>query len=410
MEMMNMSNRTDNKELQENLMSALGGAKKARADMENKEWKRIWRDIQVPISLNAALSRLTKDELTSIRQKLDIKNASSLKKEQLIQLLQQVIPSRFEKICLTIDTERYSIIEKIANQGGSVNAEHLPLETLKNLGNHGLVFTGSYNGEKVAVIPDELMAAFQSIDHSNIKTTIDRNTEWIKLTHGLLYYYGVLSNSKLIEMVKKYSAFEMGDSLDFFKVINEAEDYYEEIRSDWNGFSHIDAFNPEHILNEQNKRPGIPYYPFSKSELIAAGVPDYMEQNNSFKQFEKFITQHYEVSREEAEMTVDQCAHGVKLGESPNDILHLLQQQFEMKGIDDVKLFMDHLINLSNNTRQWFLKGFTAKEVHQLEKGNWRPSPGHTDNVVDFQSRKKVGRNDPCPCGSGKKYKKCCGR
>lgn len=26
------------------------------------------------------------------------------------------------------------------------------------------------------------------------------------------------------------------------------------------------------------------------------------------------------------------------------------------------------------------------------------------------QSPKKVGRNEPCPCGSGKKYKKCCGR
>ena len=23
---------------------------------------------------------------------------------------------------------------------------------------------------------------------------------------------------------------------------------------------------------------------------------------------------------------------------------------------------------------------------------------------------KKPGRNDPCPCGSGKKYKNCCGR
>jgi len=23
--------------------------------------------------------------------------------------------------------------------------------------------------------------------------------------------------------------------------------------------------------------------------------------------------------------------------------------------------------------------------------------------------RRKVGRNDPCPCGSGRKYKKCCG-
>ena len=23
---------------------------------------------------------------------------------------------------------------------------------------------------------------------------------------------------------------------------------------------------------------------------------------------------------------------------------------------------------------------------------------------------KKIGRNEPCPCGSGKKYKHCCGR
>jgi hypothetical protein len=26
------------------------------------------------------------------------------------------------------------------------------------------------------------------------------------------------------------------------------------------------------------------------------------------------------------------------------------------------------------------------------------------------RSQPKIGRNDPCPCGSGKKYKKCCGR
>ena len=29
-------------------------------------------------------------------------------------------------------------------------------------------------------------------------------------------------------------------------------------------------------------------------------------------------------------------------------------------------------------------------------------------NMVD--EGKKIGRNDPCPCGSGKKYKYCCGR
>ena len=39
------------------------------------------------------------------------------------------------------------------------------------------------------------------------------------------------------------------------------------------------------------------------------------------------------------------------------------------------------------------------------------------DKATKFQAKeypdvvsKKVGRNDPCPCQSGKKYKKCCGR
>ena len=29
--------------------------------------------------------------------------------------------------------------------------------------------------------------------------------------------------------------------------------------------------------------------------------------------------------------------------------------------------------------------------------------------VAAVRAGNKVGRNDPCPCGSGKKYKKCCG-
>jgi hypothetical protein len=33
-----------------------------------------------------------------------------------------------------------------------------------------------------------------------------------------------------------------------------------------------------------------------------------------------------------------------------------------------------------------------------------------TDGLPIVNSSPKIGRNDPCPCGSGKKYKKCCGR
>ena len=31
-------------------------------------------------------------------------------------------------------------------------------------------------------------------------------------------------------------------------------------------------------------------------------------------------------------------------------------------------------------------------------------------NTSTVKKEKEVGRNEPCPCGSGKKYKKCCGR
>jgi hypothetical protein len=33
-----------------------------------------------------------------------------------------------------------------------------------------------------------------------------------------------------------------------------------------------------------------------------------------------------------------------------------------------------------------------------------------SDQSVSRSPEKRIGRNDPCPCGSGKKYKKCCGQ
>ena len=39
-----------------------------------------------------------------------------------------------------------------------------------------------------------------------------------------------------------------------------------------------------------------------------------------------------------------------------------------------------------------------------------KPAEAGSDGPSEPRKVKdKVGRNDPCPCGSGKKYKKCCG-
>jgi len=67
-----------------------------------------------------------------------------------------------------------------------------------------------------------------------------------------------------------------------------------------------------------------------------------------------------------------------------------------------------------------FIASFRENTVHKVhhEKARFQRVEGAWYYVDgDFVSPEtvkhaspKVGRNDPCPCGSGKKFKKCCGR
>ena len=42
--------------------------------------------------------------------------------------------------------------------------------------------------------------------------------------------------------------------------------------------------------------------------------------------------------------------------------------------------------------------------------GKWMYSNGSLKTTTIVREGRKIGRNEPCPCGSGKKYKACCGR
>ena len=48
----------------------------------------------------------------------------------------------------------------------------------------------------------------------------------------------------------------------------------------------------------------------------------------------------------------------------------------------------------------------TANLVHFIRNYWWER--GLPQRLAALHTAQKVGRNDPCPCGSGKKYKKCC--
>jgi uncharacterized protein YecA (UPF0149 family) len=51
---------------------------------------------------------------------------------------------------------------------------------------------------------------------------------------------------------------------------------------------------------------------------------------------------------------------------------------------------------------------FQRRKRRELEQARMAGS-GDQATVQQVRRGEKIGRNDFCPCGSGKKYKKCCG-
>ena len=66
-----------------------------------------------------------------------------------------------------------------------------------------------------------------------------------------------------------------------------------------------------------------------------------------------------------------------------------------------------------------FTADYTLKQMHDVHhevaafkkiNGEWKYVAGNIITTTVKREGEKIGRNDPCPCGSGKKYKKCCGK
>jgi preprotein translocase subunit SecA len=91
------------------------------------------------------------------------------------------------------------------------------------------------------------------------------------------------------------------------------------------------------------------------------------------------------------------------------------KQEYKREAFD---LFMEVMGRIRQEAIQklFVVQLVQERDVEQMEAEqkqrkvvtNRSDEPQKQQTVV--RNGEKVGRNDPCPCGSGKKYKKCCGR
>ena len=90
---------------------------------------------------------------------------------------------------------------------------------------------------------------------------------------------------------------------------------------------------------------------------------------------------------------------------------HLRQQAglFAMRQIEPIVVYKKE----GHALFQSLIAGINHEVVHTIYKVSitrQEPPPQKQPQKVPVAAGKKIGRNQPCPCGSGKKYKHCCGR
>ena len=83
--------------------------------------------------------------------------------------------------------------------------------------------------------------------------------------------------------------------------------------------------------------------------------------------------------------------------------------EYKIEGAD---MFDAMIENIRNDTVKYVFRARLVQQSLEREQVA-KPVATSSDNTVQKQpvhKERKVGRNDPCPCGSGLKYKKCCGK
>lgn len=113
----------------------------------------------------------------------------------------------------------------------------------------------------------------------------------------------------------------------------------------------------------------------------------------------------------------------IKLGYFPSQTLEMLNQEFDLinkMSKKDFGVFMATYQMLHNSTHLWTNYGWSPDELSRhfssmsavMQNPIQNPGPFTLPDSYDSETQTfpKVGRNDPCPCGSGKKYKNCHGK
>ena len=159
----------------------------------------------------------------------------------------------------------------------------------------------------------------------------------------------------------------------------------------------------------------------------ASNQQEYMEYINRYYALEKVayekILGAYPDNGEFLSGTASELAHKLEFPKDSMDVFVGFidgiktsitnADALDMEAIDDdyqIKLDIDYeklYYNMRDAKADWLYNIKAWKDILSEEKRNEITKEYRESNMAHSEH---IGRNDPCPCGSGKKYKNCCGK
>ena len=244
--------------------------------------------------------------------------------------------------------------------------------------------------------------------------------EFEALLMGILNTYGIVEHKKVLEIFSSIYDFKTDPQL----AVQSIQFLYESFLMKMNVVRKDDVVYlqtiirnedlDELIFERENRAEINDYRQFSKEEFMAAGFdPLYPFVGKDSPTGKKLTAFMKKVGMGEKERNVTGTLVWLSAQEGgtkgPLGAIHLFDGL--LKGFDQVQEMMGVVQEYTNNVPKWIFKGYSSHEVFEkYEKPSLQPLPDKKPPVGFGMGIPRVGRNDPCPCGSGLKYKKCHGK
>ena len=343
------------------------------------------------------LSLQTKPTLTEIAKRLDIKGYSKLGKDGLVNLVSAYITDNIDNILCELSYKELNLLKELAKKDlveYSFSIDNLNL--IGGLSSLGVLFKLSTKDGYYLVVPSDIKDGINSLTSSKkYISNLKERSEGINLIDGLMTHYGLLLGGELYSIItNKESKVFKEENLDFY--LNYIFRSYEAF-TEGNALIHPFLFSPEDVYEELRVRQTIQYN-FSNEDFFVSLGRDFKDTWGEEVLELKNILSKTKLKKSDIDSLISQLIFYIKNDMDTQIIVELLTS-YSLNLSD--KALADSIVNsfskIFNNTPIWSLKGLTPSESTARQK---------TTIIKD----KEPGRNEPCPCGSGKKYKKCCGR